>query len=118
MKIITWTVRIIVLLILLWLALQNNQLVLFTIMDGLQFDLPLIVLLFVFFILGVLLGVLMLLPKHFGLKWEGRKLRKENEHIKVALDKQTQQVQQLSGASNATTAKPAEPLTDLPPFTM
>ena len=49
MKIITWMVRIIVLLILVWLALQNNQTVVFSLMDGLQLSIPLIVLLLVFF---------------------------------------------------------------------
>ena len=36
MKIITWMVRIIVLLILVWLALQNNQTVVFSLMDGVK----------------------------------------------------------------------------------
>lgn len=79
MKIITWMVRIIVLLILVWLALQNNQTVVFSLMDGLQLSIPLIVLLLVFFAFGVILGLLILLPKYWGLKWDARKLRKENE---------------------------------------
>jgi uncharacterized integral membrane protein len=113
MKIITWTVRIIVLLILVWLALQNNQVVLFSIMDGLQFDLPLIVLLLVFFVLGMLLGLLILLPKHLGLKWEARKLRKENEQSKLTIAKQEGQLGMVSNTTNQT-----QPMTDLPPFTM
>ena len=114
MKIITWTVRIIVLLILVWLALQNNQIVVFSLMDGLQFSLPLIVLLFAFFALGVLLGVLILLPKHWSLKWEARKLRKENEQSKLTL---AQQEKQLGNTTNQHT-QTTEPMTDLPPFTM
>jgi uncharacterized integral membrane protein len=113
MRIITWTVRIIVLLILVWLALQNNQVVLFSIMDGLQFDLPLIVLLLVFFVLGMLLGLLILLPKHLGLKWEARKLRKENEQSKLTIAKQEGQLGMVSNTTNQT-----QPMTDLPPFTM
>ena len=114
MKIITWMVRIIVLLILVWLALQNNQLVVFSLMDGLQFSLPLIVLLFAFIALGVLLGVLILLPKHWSLKWEARKLRKENEQSKLTL---AQQEKQLGNTTNQPT-QTTEPMTDLPPFTM
>lgn len=114
MKIITWIIRIIVLLVLLWLALQNNQVVSFSIMDGLQFDLPLIVLLLVFFALGVLLGLLILLPKHLGLKWEARKLRKENEQNKLVL---AQQEKMLGNTANTPT-QATEPMTDLPPFTM
>ena len=113
MKIITWTVRIIVLLILVWLALQNNQVVLFSTMDGLQLDLPLIVLLLVFFVLGMLLGLLILLPKHLGLKWEARKLRKENEQSKLTIAKQEGQLGMVSNTTNQT-----QPMTDLPPFTM
>ena len=114
MKIITWIIRIIVLLVLLWLALQKNQVVSFSIMDGLQFDLPLIVLLLVFFALGVVLGLLILLPKHLGLKWEARKLRKENEQNKLVL---AQQEKMLGNTAN-TPIQAVEPMTDLPPFTM
>ena len=105
------------LLILVWLALQNNQIVVFSLMDGLQFSLPLIVLLFAFFAffaLGVLLGVLILLPKHWSLKWEARKLRKENEQSKLTL---AQQEKQLGNTTNQPT-QTTEPMTDLPPFTM
>ena len=114
MKAITWIIRITVLLILVWLALQNNQIVVFSIMDGLQFSLPLIVLLFAFFAVGVVLGVFILLPKHLSLKWEARKLRKENEQNKLTL---AQQEKQLGTLSNVTT-QAAEPVTELPPFTM
>ena len=114
MKVITWIIRIIVLLILLWLALQNNQIVSFSLMDGLQFDLPLIVLLLAFFALGVILGLLILLPKHLGLKWEARKLRKENEQNKLILAQQEKILGNTAGQPIQTT----EPMTDLPPFTM
>ncbi len=113
MRIITWTVRIIVLLILLWLALQNYQIVAFSIMDGLQFDLPLIVLLLGFLVVGVLFGIMMLLPKHLGLKWDARKLRKENEQNKLTIAKQEGQLGMVSNTPNQT-----QPMTDLPPFTM
>lgn len=112
MRIITWTVRIIVLLILLWLALQNNQIVAFSIMDGLQFDLPLIVLLLGFLVVGVLFGIMMLLPRHLGLKWDARKLRKENEQNKLTIAKQEGQLGMVS------TPNQTQPMTDLPPFTM
>jgi uncharacterized integral membrane protein len=114
MKAITWIIRITVLLILVWLALQNNQIVVFSIMDGMQFSLPLIVLLFAFFAVGVVLGVFILLPKHLSLKWEARKLRKENEQNKLTL---AQQEKQLGALSNVPT-QAVEPVTELPPFTM
>lgn len=114
MKVITWIIRIIVLLILLWLALQNNQIVSFSLMDGLQFDLPLIVLLLAFFALGVILGLLILLPKHLGLKWEARKLRKENEQNKLILAQQ----EKILGNTTGQPIQITEPMTDLPPFTM
>ena len=65
MKVIAWILRILVLLVLVWLALLNNQTTTFSVMQGLQVDLPLIVLLFAFFVMGLLLGILVLLPKYF-----------------------------------------------------
>ena len=62
MKVIAWILRILVLLVLVWLALLNNQTTTFSVMQGLQVDLPLIVLLFAFFVMGLLLGILVLLP--------------------------------------------------------
>ncbi|MBP6241525.1 MAG: DUF1049 domain-containing protein [Hydromonas sp.] len=114
MKIITWMVRIIVLLILVWLALQNNQTVVFSLMDGLQLSIPLIVLLLVFFAFGVILGLLILLPKYWGLKWDARKLRKENEQNKLVLARQ----EKLLGNTTKQQTQTVESMTDLPPFTM
>ena len=42
MKVIAWIVRILVLLVLVWLALLNNQTTTFSVMQGLQVDLPLL----------------------------------------------------------------------------
>lgn len=78
MKIIAWIVRIIILLMLVWLALQNTQDVTFSLTSDLRITLPFIAFIFGFFGLGMLMGVLLLLPKHIGVQWEARRLRKEN----------------------------------------
>jgi hypothetical protein len=49
-----------------------------------------------------------------GLKWEARKLRKENEQNKLVL---AQQEKMLGNTAN-TPIQAVEPMTDLPPFTM
>ncbi len=114
MKTISWIVRIVVLLALAWLAVLNNQSVTFSLLEGMQFQLPLIVLLFAFFIGGVLMGVLMLLPKNIALRWEARKLRKEAEQAKNMVGEQQKQL-----AANAQSNAVANDVqTDLPPFTM
>ena len=102
MKVITWIVRILVLIVLIWLALLNNDPVTYRNMDGIQFELPLTVLLFAFFILGVILGVFLLLPKNLSLRWEARKMRKEIEQHKSLLVQQKGVEQSALDASVAT----------------
>lgn len=114
MKLIAWILRILVLLVLVWLALQNNQKVTFSLMSGLQIDLPLIALLLVFFVLGLFLGILMVLPKYWGSRWEARKLRKENEQHKArltALSVSNASAQTSNGGNLIDTVQ-----TELPPF--
>lgn len=118
MKIIAWMIRIVVLLALVWLAVLNKQTVTFSVMQGLQVDLPLIVLLFAFFVMGLVLGMLVLAPKYFSLKWEARRLRKETEQNRnviadqqVLLSKYTPN-QTPSGAANQVVNS------ELPPFSM
>ena len=117
MKIITWTIRILVLIALVWLAILNNQSVTFSLLEGMQFQLPLIVLLFAFFVAGILMGVLMLLPKNISLRWEARKLRKEGEKNQALLSEQQKKLASIENKSEQD-APMRDVNTDLPPFTM
>ncbi len=118
MKIIAWILRILVLLVLVWLALLNNQTTTFSVMQGLQVDLPLIVLLFAFFVLGLLLGVLSLLPKYFSVKWEARRLRKENDQNRSVIADQQQLLSKYAPSEQPSSAAMQPVNTELPPFTM
>jgi uncharacterized integral membrane protein len=85
MKIIKTIVLVVLFLMLLWLAMQNTNEVTFSMADTIRIPAPLIVFLFGFFALGLLVGVAILLPKNWGLRWDVRKLRKENEQQKALL---------------------------------
>jgi uncharacterized integral membrane protein len=104
MAVFTWIVRAVILLLLIWLAIQNTELATFSLTSDIRFPLPLIVLLFGFFALGLLMGVAILLPKNWVLRWEARKLRKEIEQQKAQLDK--------AGVTSDA------PTVDVPPITM
>ena len=100
MGVLTWIFRVVILVLLIFLAVQNVTPTRFTLFNDISIELPLIVFLFGFFELGTLLGLLILLPKYWGLSWTLRKLRKENETQKA----------QLAQAGVA----PAEPVYDVP----
>ncbi len=100
MGVLTWIFRVVILVLLIFLAVQNVTPTRFTLFNDISIELPLIVFLFGFFALGILLGLLILLPKYWGLSWTLRKLRKENETQKV----------QLAQAG----VVPAEPVYDVP----
>jgi len=104
MAVFTWTIRVLILLLLVWLAIQNTELATFSLTSDIRFPLPLIVLLFGFFALGLLMGVAILLPKNWGLRWETRKLRKQVEQQKAQLEK--------AGVTLE------DPVVDVPPITM
>ena len=118
MKVIAWILRILVLLVLVWLALLNNQTTTFSVMQGLQVDLPLIVLLFAFFVMGLLLGILVLLRKYFSMKWEAPRLRKETEQNRGVIT--DQQALLSKYAPNQTSSAPTAQVvnSELPPFNM
>ena len=119
MKIIAWVLRILVLLVLVWLALLNNQMTTFSVMQGLQIDLPLIVLLFGFFILGLSLGVLILLPKYWSSKWEARGLRKENDQHRTLIADQQNLLSKYAPATGSGQVPTTPPVgSELPPFNM
>lgn len=86
MKIIKTIVLIVLFLMLLWLAMQNTNEVTFSMADTVHIPAPLIVFLFGSFALGLLVGVAILLPKNWGLRWDVRKLRKENEQQQAMLE--------------------------------
>ena len=118
MKVIAWIVRILVLLVLVWLALLNNQTTTFSVLQGLLVDLPLIVLLFAFFVMGLLLGLLALTPKYFSLKWEARRLRKESDQNRTVIADQQKLLSKY--APNEVKSVSAEQTvnSELPPFSM
>ena len=100
MGVLTWIFRVVILVLLIFLAVQNVTPTRFTLFNDISIELPLIVFLFGFFALGTLLGLLILLLKYCGLSRTLRKLRKENETQKA----------QLAQAGVA----PAEPVYDVP----
>lgn len=85
MNVLTWIFRILILLVLILLAIPNTAMTHFTLLGDISVELPLIILLFGFLALGVIFGVLILLPKYLGLKWSIRKLNKEVEAQKDQL---------------------------------
>ncbi len=84
MKYITWLFRIVMLTILVVFATQNTANVPFSMPFLLESSLPLWVLLSIFFLLGLVFGVLLLLPKYVALRWNSRKMRKEIDSTKTA----------------------------------
>lgn len=85
MNVVTWVVRLVILVVLILLAIPNTTMTRFTLLGDIAVELPLIVLLFGFLALGVLFGVLILLPKYIGLRWSVRKLNKEVDVQKAQL---------------------------------
>lgn len=72
------TIKFILFIFLLILALQNSDAVLFRLFIGLEWQLPLIVLLLAFLILGMVLGVFAILPNYLKLKQQLSKA--QNQH--------------------------------------
>lgn len=84
MKYITWLFRIVMLTILVVFATQNTANVPFSMPFLLESSLPLWVLLSIFFLLGLVFGVLLLLPKYVALRWNARTMRKKIDSTKTA----------------------------------
>lgn len=101
-KFLSWLVITLIVLILMWTVLGDITPVTF----GLSEDMPQKWVASVFFVLGILLGWLFMLPKNLALRWQARQLKKENAQQKLALDnaKVTQVINDTSS--------------DLPPLTM
>lgn len=87
MKIIYTLIKIVVLLALLLLAVSNTQLITFNYLPGQMLNLPLIVLLLIFFIIGAVFGV-------FAMFGRLLRLRSKVNQLQVKIDKQTKAASQ------------------------
>lgn len=117
MKIVAWTLRIVLLLVLIWLVLLNSQTTTFSVMQGTQLELPLIVFLFIFFLLGVLFAWALFMPKYLGIKWSLRSARKQNEQNSVLIDEQQQLLAKYAPNELSRLQTPLTG-TELPPYNM
>lgn len=98
MKIIYALIKIVVLLILLLLAVSNTQMTAFNYLPGQTVNLPLIVLLLIFFIIGAVFGV-------FAMFGRLLRLRGQVSQLQAKLDKQIKAAAQAVHTENlATTA--------------
>ncbi|PXY97611.1 DUF1049 domain-containing protein [Snodgrassella alvi] len=98
MKIIYALIKIMVLLILLLLAVSNTQMTAFNYLPGQTVNLPLIVLLLIFFIIGAVFGV-------FAMFGRLLRLRSQVNQLQAKLDKQIKAATQAVHTENlATTA--------------
>jgi len=98
MKIIYALIKIVVLLILLLLAVSNTQMIAFNYLPGQTVNLPLIVLLLIFFIIGAVFGV-------FAMFGRLLRLRSQVNELQSKLDKQIKAAAQAVHTENlATTA--------------
>lgn len=77
MKLIYTVVKIIILLFFLLLAVINTDAVTFSYLPGQKFDLPLIVVLFCAFVVGIVCGMFALFGRLLSLRGENSRLRAE-----------------------------------------
>ena len=101
MKIIYALIKIAVLLILLLLAVSNTQMIAFNYLPGQIVNLPLIVLLLIFFIIGAVFGV-------FAMFGRLLRLRSQVNQLQAKLDKQIKAAAQAVRTENlaATATQP------------
>lgn len=79
MKFISLIFKILILIVFLILAINNLQKVPFFYLPAQQIDLPLIALLFGFFVIGAVFGVLSMFGRLLALRSENSRLRREVE---------------------------------------
>jgi lipopolysaccharide assembly protein A len=101
MKIIYTLIKIVVLLAFLLLAISNTQLIVFNYLPGQMVNLPLIVLLLIFFIIGAVFGV-------FAMFGRLLRLRSQVNQLQNQLNKQVKAASQTVNAENVVTVKSAE----------
>ncbi|WP_416191180.1 LapA family protein [Neisseria sp. CCUG12390] len=77
MKIVYLIIKILILLVFLLLAVSNTQVVSFFYLPGQSVELPLIVVLFGAFVIGILFGIFALFGRLLGLRSEANRLRAE-----------------------------------------
>lgn len=77
MKLIYTVIKIIILLLFLLLAVINTDAVTFSYLPGQKFDLPLIVVLFGAFVVGIIFGMFALFGRLLSLRGENNRLRAE-----------------------------------------
>ncbi|PIT17825.1 LapA family protein [Snodgrassella alvi] len=101
MKIIYTLIKIVVVLAFLLLAVSNTQLIAFNYLPGQMVNLPLIVLLLIFFIIGAVFGV-------FAMFGRLLRLRSQVNQLQNQLNRQAKAASQTVHAENVVTVKPAE----------
>jgi len=84
LKILSWVLRIALFIIILVLVLDNMQTIDFNLFSIYHVKLPLIALLLIFFVVGVLLGLLFGILRGFASKSDVRRLEKEIASLRLA----------------------------------
>jgi len=84
LKILNWILRIALFIIILVLVLDNMQTIDFNLFSIYHIKLPLIALVLIFFVIGVLLGLLFGMLRGFASKSDVRKLEKEIDSLRAA----------------------------------
>jgi putative membrane protein len=82
LKILGWTLKIALFIIILVLVLDNMQAIDFNLFSIYHIKLPLIVLLLIFFVIGIILGLVFGILRGFASKSDVRRLEKEIENLK------------------------------------
>jgi uncharacterized integral membrane protein len=77
MKFIAWLIRVLVFVLLLVLALANTQSATLNFLAGYAWQAPLILIGLVFFVVGLLAGLVSLLPQVFRLRLENGRLKRD-----------------------------------------
>jgi uncharacterized integral membrane protein len=83
LKVLNWVLRIALFIIILVLVLDNMQTIDFNLFSIYHIKLPLIVLILIFFVTGILLGLLFGILRGFASKSDVRKLEKEIDDLRA-----------------------------------
>jgi uncharacterized integral membrane protein len=83
LKVLNWILRIALFAIILVLVLDNMQTIDFNLFSIWHIKLPLIALLLIFFVIGVLLGLLFGILRGFASKSDVRRLEKEIDRLRA-----------------------------------
>jgi uncharacterized integral membrane protein len=83
LKVLNWILRIVLFIVILVLVLDNMQTIDFNLFSIYHIKLPLIVLVLIFFALGILLGLLFGILRGFASKSDLHKLEKEISSLRA-----------------------------------